>query len=317
MKFLPELLAKNWQLKLSALAMAVLLWTVPEFGEEGSQVLEDVPVRVQLNDPQWALRQEPLPATIRVTLRGPTRDLFALGLDQPSLVIPVNQITSPDTAILLRSPWLRMSAGEEVVVEELNPSVVNLSFEPMAVGVAALEIRLEGALPEGLSLVRPPEVTPALTRVSGPSSRIETLEGLPLLPLDLSRIQASGSYKVSVDTLGLAGLAFSPQEAVVNLSVEETGEREFSSLPLDLPVLSEDPQLVTRPATASVFVRGARSVVEGMDPSAIRIFLARGAAAALSPGEEIRATLTVEGVPEVVEARVDPEWVLLRRPAGT
>ena len=94
MHIFPEVLTRNWQLKLSAMGLAVLLWTVPELGKEGSQVLENIPVRVQLNDPEWALIQEPLPATIQLTLSGPSRELFALGLDRPSIVIPVDQVSA-------------------------------------------------------------------------------------------------------------------------------------------------------------------------------------------------------------------------------
>lgn len=316
MRFFPGLIARNWQLKLSAFAMAVLLWTVPELGEEGRQVMEDVPVRVQLNDPQWAVAQEPIPSTVRVTLKGPTRDLLALGMNRPSIVIPVDRVESPDTAILLRFPWVRIPVGENVVVEELDPSVVNLSFEDIAVGAVSLHPRFQGELPSGLSLARAPEVTPSLTRVSGPRSRVESLDNLTLRPLDLSRVEASGSYTRPVDTVGMSELTFAPQEATIRLLVEETVERTIDTVPLDVPVLPQDPQVLARPPSATVFLTGARSLVEEVDYTVIRVTFSRMAASSLSPGEQVRVTLSVEGVPPLVEARVEPEWVLLRRPTG-
>lgn len=314
MRFFPGFIVRNWQLKLLAFAMAVLLWTVPELGEEARQVLEDVPVRVQLNDPQWAVASGPLPSTVRVTLTGPTRDLLALGMNRPSIVIPVDRVDSPDTTILLRFPWVRMPVGENLVVEELNPSVVNLSFEDIAVGAVPLLPRFRGELPTGLSLARVPELTPSLTRVSGPRSRVESLESLSLRPLDLSRVEASGSFSRPVDTVGMSGLTFAPQEATVRLFVEEATERTLDSIPLDVPALPQDPQILARPLSATVRLTGARSLVEGVDSIAIRVTFSRAVAFSLSPGEQVRVSLSVEGVPPLVEARVEPEWVLLRRP---
>ena len=317
MKIFPGVLTRNWQLKLSALGLTVLLWTVPELGKEGSQVLENIPVKVQLNDPAWALMGEPFPASIQVTLSGPSRDLIALGLDQPSIVIPVDQVSASDTVVLLRNQWVRMSVGEEVVVEGLSPNLVNLSFEPMRVGVVTLLPRLSGALPEGLSLARLPEVTPNLVQVSGPSSRVGVLVSLYLSALDLSRVGGSGDFVLPLDTAGLSGLAFSPQAASVHIEVEETVERTFTDLPLTFPVFPVDPQSQARPSVATVILTGARSLVEGVDSLQLRVTFSRVAAAALSPGEEQRISLSVEGVPELVAVRVEPEWILLRRPTGS
>jgi hypothetical protein len=209
-----------------------------------------------------------------------------------------------------------MPVGEAVVVEEMIPHQVNLSFEPMEVAAVPLRPRVSGELPEGLSLARSPQVEPSLARVSGPRSRVESLEVLSLLPVNLSQLSRSGEYTRRVDTLGLGGLAFSPERAIVTIEVEETVERIFTDLPLDLPILGSDPQLQARPGVASLTVVGARSLVESLEPDRFRVTLSRAAATSLSPGEEIRVSLSVEGVPTLVEARLDPEWVLLRRPTG-
>lgn len=317
MNFFHGILTKNWQLKLSALGLAVLLWTVPELGQEGSQVLEDIPVRVQLNDPEWALTQEPLPSTVQVTLSGPSRELFALGLDRPSIVIPVDQVSDPDTAILLRNQWVRMPVGEAVVVVEMRPNLVNLSFERMAVFEVALRPRVFGVLPQGLSMTQLPQVEPNIARVSGPRSRVAALETLSLLPVDLTQIRVSGTFTQPVDTAGIDGMAFSPQTAQVHIEVEETVERTIQGISLVLPVLANDPQLQARPDVATLILTGARTLVEGVDPTDLSVTLSRTAAASLSPGEEIRISLSVEGVPSLVQVRLEPEWVLLRRPAGS
>jgi hypothetical protein len=98
--------------------------------------------------------------------------------------------------------------------------------------------------------------------------------------------------------------------------VEETLTKSFEGVPVRLPNLASDPQLQARPSTVTVVLTGATSLVENFDPDQLRITVSGTVATALVPGEEVRATLSVEGPPEVVQATLDPEWVLLRRPTG-
>jgi hypothetical protein len=313
----PGLISKNWQLKLSALAMAVLLWTVPRFEAQSSRVLEDLPVRVQLNDPEWVLATDPMPAFVRATLSGPARELFALGVDRPPVVIPVDRVSSADTAVLLRFSWLRIPGRDGVIVDDLSPGAVRLSFERISTRPVTLVARLIGESPGGLSLAAPPELTPSVVQALGAASRLETLDSLFLRPLDLSRIRASGTFIQTVDTAGLRGIAVSPVQAAVRIRVEETVEREFDGVPVSLPVFEQDPQLQARPSSVKVTLVGARSLVEAIDVSDLRVALSSGRVRALAPGEEeSRAYVILEGVPPLVGVEIEPPWVVLRRPAG-
>jgi YbbR domain-containing protein len=313
----PGFITKNWQLKLSALAMAVLLWTVPRFEAQSSRVLEDLPVRIQLNDPEWVLTGDPMPGTVRATLSGPARELFALGVDRPPVVIPVDLVSASDTTILLRFSWLRIPGREGVVVDDLSPAAVRLSFERVSTRPINLAARLTGALPEGLSLAAQPELTPAVVQALGAAGRLETLDSLFLRALDLSRVRVSGTFIQTVDTAGLRGIVVSPVQAAVRVRVEETAEREFQNVPVHLPVLDQDPQLNARPSSVTVTLVGARSLVEALDITDLRVALSPGRVRALAPGEEeSRAYVILEGVHPLVRAEMEPPWVVLRRPAG-
>lgn len=316
MPLFPGLLTRNWQLKISALAMAVLLWTVPRFEAQRRQVLESVPVRVQVNDPDWALRGEPFPETVRVTLTGPARALFALVGDRPSLVVPVEEVAAPDTAVLLRPIWLRIPELPGVEVESLEPSSVRLSFEPMEVAALPLVARLQGRLPEGVSRAGPPSLSPAWVRVLGPTSRLAELDTVFLFPLDLATLDGPGPHSAVVDTTRMRGMSVSPTQASVLIPQEGTAERAFFEVPVQLPHLEEDPQFQVRPATVTVTLVGARSLLGTVAPSAVRVFVPPTRTGALPPGAEERVLVAVEGIPDLVEARLDPQLVLLRRPAG-
>ncbi|MFC1661680.1 YbbR-like domain-containing protein [Gemmatimonadota bacterium] len=317
MKLFPEILARNWQLKVSAFALAVLLWTFPRLESQNRQILEDVPVRVQLDDPEWVLRGDPLPPAVRVSLSGPARELFALAVDQPSIVVPVDRVVSADTAVHLRLPWLRIPDREGVVVESMEPSSVRLSFEPMDVVEVPLAVRLEGRLPDTLSLAEPPTLSDSLVRVRGAASRLSALDSVFLVPLDLSGIEASGAFALSVDTIGLGGMAVSLRVATVGVRVEETVERVLADLPVVVPPLDLDPPLQARPASVTVTLTGARSLVDAVVPEDLRVAPPVGQAATLYPGEERDVRVVVEGLSNLVRATVAPVWVALRRPVGS
>ncbi|MFC1791874.1 hypothetical protein ACFL0I_05385, partial [Gemmatimonadota bacterium] len=70
MPLFPGILTKHWQLKLMALAMAVLLWTVPRLEEQRREVWEDIPVQVDLNDPEFAVMGDPFPGPPSSRRRG-------------------------------------------------------------------------------------------------------------------------------------------------------------------------------------------------------------------------------------------------------
>jgi len=315
MSFLPGILSKNWQLKLSALAMAVLLWTVPRFEGQSTQILEDIPVTVDLSDLDWAQVEDPSPPVVSVTVSGPARELIALGIDPPPLVIPMSNLTAGDTTVLLRPSWFRGYGRDGVVVEGLRPDAVQLKFERIQQKVVPLAARLVGRLPEGLGRSGPVVVTPGETSVFGPASRLEGLDSLRLVPFDLSRFRAGDSLVQPVDTAGLGVLTIVHPEASMTIPTEPTIAREFPDVTVGVPLLDEDPQLRVRPATVRVVLVGARSLVEAVDPADITVSIS-GSQATLGPGEEAEVAPAVSGVPEFVQYNVFPEWVTLQRPAG-
>ncbi|MFH1766316.1 MAG: hypothetical protein ABIF09_19205 [Gemmatimonadota bacterium] len=315
MSFLPGILSRNWQLKLSAVGLAVLLWTVPRFEGQSTQILEDIPIRVQLSDPNWVLVGNPSPAVVSVTLSGPARDLIALAVDRPPVLVPLDAVSAGDTTVLLRLSWFRGSERDGVVVEDLRPGAVTMTFERIVERPKPFSAPLAGEPPQGMSLAGPPVITPSVARVFGAASRIEGVDSLRLLPFDLSLLEGPGPFLLGVDTTGLQGLNIVPLEVSVDIPTEPTLAREFPDRLLLLPTLDSDPQLQALPASVTVVIIGPRSLVEGVDPEDLTVTVPTGRAS-LAPGQEERVVVVVGGVPELVQYLVTPDWVRLRRPVG-
>jgi hypothetical protein len=128
-------LAANWELKLAALAMAVVLWAVASAEQDASWWL---PVRVEavVRDPGYELVGEPVPSTVRVRFAGPRHELWNLGLRPPALVMEVHEVGG--SGLYRLSPQMvrlpeRLAADPRLVrPEAVNPAVVRLDVRPLA-----------------------------------------------------------------------------------------------------------------------------------------------------------------------------------------
>jgi len=313
--FLPGILSKNWQLKVMALTMAVLLWTVPRFEAQDSRVLEDIPVQVQLNDLNWVQVGTPSPAFVSVTLSGSARDLIALGVARPPVQVPINEVFSGDTTVSLLPSWFRGSGGEGVVVEDLRPGFVTLTFERKVERVLPFSAPLRGEFPEGISQAGPPIISPAVAMVLGAASSFEGMDSLRLMPVDLARAGDQGPFLQPVDTTGLHGLDPLILVASVEIRTEPTETREVTELVLHLPRLDSDPQLQAFPTSVTVVLSGPASLVGAVNPEDLIVTIPTGGPT-LAPGAEEDVVPVVEGVPDWVGYTLSPGWVVLRRPAG-
>lgn len=312
MSWIPGFLRTNWKLKLASLCLAILLWTSLRVEAVDRQLLPSVPVRIQLNDPQWAIRSEPDPPTVEVQFSGPANELLGLYLERPTVTVPVDAVSAADTLIFLRPEWVRLPDRPEVTVEAIRPRQVALSFDPINQAVAPVSIRTEGSLPEELALAESISVDPPVVRMSGPASQLDQVDSVPVVPLDLSEVEGTGSRMLEVDTTGLYGLVISPGRVRVDYSLDRRVERVLDSVPIVPP--AGDPEVTVEPATTSVTLRGARRLLDQVDPGSIRVEILSGALEGLALGGERSVPVEVRGVPDLVVAESAVSEVTVNRP---
>jgi YbbR domain-containing protein len=313
---LSSFIGNNWTLKVSAIGIALLLWVAIRVDAPNRHDLANVPVRVDLQDPQWALLEDPMPSSVMVRMSGPSGELIRIVGERPSVVIPLDDIASSDTTVMLRTQWLRVQDRAGVVVEGIQPATVRLLLEPVERLSLPAAPRLEGELPRGLALLAAPTADPPEFRVIGPRSHLVDLDSVPLLPLDLSRVSESGAVSVGVDTARVSGIHVQPLTGRVMIQVEERIERVVSGIPVTFPLeLGEvSGYLEIRPATVSVILRGARSVVEGTDLRSLRPVVQAEMEDLPGPGEEGSFSLRLAGLPELLEGTLQQSEVVIRRP---
>ena len=262
MSVLPRFLTHNASLKLLAFVGAVVLWAIVPGSTEGGEILSDVPVRVQVADVDWVQAGLPEPEEVQVRLSGPTREIIRLAREGTTIRVPVDRVTGPDSLVALRRDWVVLAGSPGVVVEEVVPAAVQLRFEEARSSAVPFELNTVGRLGGDLALAALPAVNPTVARVRGPARLVDSLDNLPLAPLDLGEIESSGIVELAVDTSGLGGLLITPLRASVGVRVEPSAERRLSGLTVEV---RNDPgfSLLLQPDSGDVRIVGAPSRLTG------------------------------------------------------
>ncbi|MBI4519955.1 MAG: hypothetical protein HY701_03910 [Gemmatimonadetes bacterium] len=305
---MPAFLTRNWSLKLAALALAVLLWMVVRVDVPTFQAIPGIAVRVVLTDPRWALKGEPVPSQVEVRFSGPARELIQLAFNRPTLLIPIDSVVARDTVLVLRRDWVSLPGRLGVTAEDVTPSSVRLEFEPIETAVLPFAPRLEGSPPEGWTFAGDVEVIPERANVSGPASRLEAIDSIPLLPIAFGDIEESAPASVRVDGARLQQVVVAPTEAEVRIRLEPRAERVFEQVPVE--VLGR-PDLTSEPAAGSVVLVGPQSRVDAADDRVLRIVVDIG----LLPDSlplPARLPVRVEGAPRYVTATPQFDSVTIR-----
>lgn len=306
--------SRNWTLKLSAFGVALLLWVSVRAEAPDRQTLPEVPIRLELNDPDWALVGGVQPATASVRFHGPSRELIRNLVDQPRIVVPVDRVASADTTIVLQPGHVRIQDRPGIVVDDIQPLSVRVSFEPVRRVELPAAVRIAGDLPDGLALARWPTPLPGMLRVSGPESRVEPLDSIRLRPVDLASVEESGRVAVSVDTTGLAQVLVQPARLEVEVDVVERAERALEDVPIVLSVPGWDELYELTTTSAEVRLTGAARLLDAVVPGSL-YFLVDLEEGDLpeEAGEERAGALVLQGVPRLLAAEHEVEEVTVRR----
>ena len=122
---------RNWQLKLAALALAVLLWVLVR-AEQPTEQWMQVRVEAQMLDPAYTLTAPPTPRVVQVRFAGKWREIGELALEKPVLVLHVRNVGRQRTFVL-EPAMVRLPDGARGRVSALDvrPGLVRLALQPV------------------------------------------------------------------------------------------------------------------------------------------------------------------------------------------
>jgi YbbR domain-containing protein len=229
-----DAITHNWALKLAALLVALLLWSLVR-AEEPFQRTEWAPVEVEVADPNWQLAEPPQPDSVEVTFSGPFRDLWRVGGARPRVIVPVDNVKDTTELRVLSGSMVRLQDDlGRTRVEALHPNTITLRYEALETRAVRVRATTTGQLPAGFALEMPLRADPSIVQIRGPAARVRPLDSLDLAPIDLSDIRGVTTVPTTVDTTRIRGLVVSPVDVSVTVRAvpaDTTGAAGPMSLP--------------------------------------------------------------------------------------
>ena len=304
-----SLATRNWQLKLLAVALAVLLWVVVS-AEQVSTTWIDIPLQVQETDPDFQLIPSSVPARVRVRFAGPGREFIDLAVRQPSLVLRIAEVQDTEQAFELVPSMVRLPDGLEVSAYDVDPAFARLRFRELARSELPVGVSIDTSRSTGWTLVGPLRITPPRVEVSGPVERVPGLRSVATVTMPIPAREGAFEEEVALDLEALRGLEISTRTVRVSGRSERVVMRRIPAVPI-----SFGGGLRLAPEAVEVQLRGARSAVEAVAAETFRVVLAIDSIPVQVPPGGLAVPLRVEGLDGRIRASTAPATVHLL-PAG-
>jgi YbbR domain-containing protein len=281
-------LASQWQLKLLAFALAMLLWVVVS-GEQLQSRLIPLPLDVHVSDPAYQLVEESVPDQVDVRFVGPGREFIEMMLRRPHIVLDVAEVQDTSEVFSLE-PGMVQATGQNITARTVDPSRIRLRFHRRSSRSVPVRVLFGPGYNRTWTVLDSLTVEPESVLVTGAASVVEKVGIVPSVPLRIGVGDSIVDRRIGLDAASLRGLTLSPATIHVRGRTDRILERTISGVPVSL-----GGDLVLIPDTVSVHLRGPRSIVEALQPADLRIAVAI---------DSIPETIPDDGI--VVPLRADP-----------
>jgi YbbR domain-containing protein len=305
---LARLVLENYQLKLLAFALALALFSIVHSDQDAQRsVMVDV---VALLPPRTSAQVlvSPLPAQVKVTLRGSRSRVAALQHDDFAPV-QLDLRDSGRASYHIETNAIDVTGPVQVVGVE--PAYISLSWRPRVERVVPTAAKLRGQVEAGFVVKRPITVTPSSVRVSGPKDELDLLRDVETEDIAVDHM-GEGAYERRTRLETPAGhIAFiDPDQVSVRVEVVgEQGERTFRHLAVAALGAGE---ATLRPEAVSITLQGPIHGLSELEPEQLVPFVELSSASA-GVGVEV-LDVKVRGVPEGFKPlRITPASVIVRR----
>ncbi|HEX8723529.1 MAG TPA: CdaR family protein [Pyrinomonadaceae bacterium] len=264
-RWLRALLFEDWTLKVLALVITLGLWYAVTTQRAPAQMrlravqLDFIlPEGVEIgNDPA---------DEVDVTLEGSQGKLAELNARNLVARADLTDLQTGDRVLRLTDRNVSMDLPEGVRIVAINPRSLNVHLEPLVEREVPVEARFEGAPPEGFAR-GDVQVAPRSVRVRGPESHVAAVERAYTETVSLAgQRETLVLPQVAVDIPDHKVVPLDPAVSVRVEISEEQAERRFANV----PVRSASGAPVS-PASVTLTLRGARSVVDALRPEDVRL----------------------------------------------
>ena len=269
-RWLRALFLEDWTLKALAMIITLGLWyAVTTQRAPATKRLHDVPLEFLLPD-NVDIGNDPVDK-VDVMLEGSQDKLAVLTSRDLVAQVDVTTLLPGDRNPRLTDRNVSMELPEGVRIVEITPRSLTLHLEPVVEREVPVEARFEGEPPAGF--VRGAvSVTPERTRVRGPQSHVNSVERAFTETISLANHREPLALpQVAID---IPDHKVVPLDSAVSVHVE-IGEEQSEQRFTNVAVKAESGGAVS-PATATVTLRGPRSIVQGLRAEDVRLVVTPG-----------------------------------------
>jgi hypothetical protein len=296
----------NWPMKLTALALASVLWAAVAAEEPTTEL---VPVMLRVDPPQGRTLTQPLPP-VQALYSGASRELIKLYSVPPLVhkVIP-DTITSSSLILELAPQDVVVSDDADVTLQDVRPRRILVVLDSIARRTVPVAPRVTAVPDSGYVLVGNPVVSPGSVVVVGPEAQVRRIGTVFTQPLNLLPLRSPVRRTVALDTSALGVVRVSQPEVDIVVNVTPMEQRLFVDVPVTVNAVNTGWTIV--PPTVLVTVRGPRTRLESLARGSVVV-----TTAPVSGGDSVTAPLNAR-VPTGLTASVSPDSALLiRRSSG-
>jgi hypothetical protein len=300
---LPTALTADWPLKLTAVALSVLLWLVASSEEPASGLLQ---VELRVQPPPGRAVVRPL-APLHATAVGSRRELLRLSRDNLffTRILP-DTLTADSVRLDIDPSDVVLPGNPNVRIQDLEPRQVTVELNPVSQRSVPVRPVVRIQSDSGFELVGGIAVVPGEVRLAGPRDGVAAIDSVTTLPLEIASADGPTEERVMVDTTGFGPVRVFPNRVTLTLNVQAIAERTLWPVPVQLPSASA---LKLDHDTVTVRIRGPRYRLAQLTPDSVTVTLGAGAVVGTTP---TRVALRVL-VPAGLTAKTTPDSVSCRR----
>ncbi|HEX2094346.1 MAG TPA: hypothetical protein VHG28_18225 [Longimicrobiaceae bacterium] len=298
-------LTRNWKLKLAALTLAVLLWVVVSAEQITTQWIE-VPVRITPRDSAFVVTGGPVPRVVEVRFAGPGRELWELALEDPVLVLPIDEVERESQLFPLDPRMVRIPNGLSVTPLDVRPSSARVLFQRLVTREVPVRVRIGRRSRERYVVEDTLRVSPTRVRVTGPADRVARLGAVVTRPLDFNPGDSAFSRVLALDRDSLSGVRASSLTVRVTGSVDRVVERLVPGVAVVPPA-----GVRVEPTEVEVRVTGPSRQVRALAPASLRAVMAIDSLPRPLPGDGVPVPVVVTDLPPGLGSRTIPALVRL------
>jgi len=242
----------NLGTKVISILLAFILWGIV-LGSRNVEVTKEVPIEI-ITPPDVTPSNE-IPEKIAFRLSGPKAFLRSI-LDRREEPIRVNLMG-------FFSDNIRVPIGVKVL--SVTPTAILIKLENVRRKEVPVRVETRGALPEGYHLSAI-SIKPETIKIKGPESRIDAVNEVSTVPIDISTLKRNLDKEVNLDLIRL-GVQIDGPAPRVNLEVQPASAN-FRVKNVDIRVISSY-KVKLEEKVVTVLVRATSKDMESLDRSQI------------------------------------------------